>query len=147
MKVILMQDMPNLGVLGDVCSVADGYARNFLIRKGIAVSFNPQNLRVVEEKKKKSSLQSKKIKEDAVLLGEKLANVSCTIPVKVIDDDRLFGSVSAEMLQKALEAEGITINKNDIQLEEPIKALGVYQVSIKLHPEVVTSCKVWVVKE
>lgn len=147
MKVILTKAVPDLGGLGDVVTVKDGYARNFLIPNDIAIALNPQNLKLIEEKKKKNEFQSKKKKEDALALAEKLANVSCTIAVKTIDENRLFGSVTSEMVQKALEAEGVNIDKKDIQLEESIKKVGVYQVSIKLHPEVTVNCKVWVVKE
>jgi len=147
MKVILTQDTPNLGALGDVVTVKDGYARNFLIHNGTAILFNSQNQKIIEEKKKKDELQVKKRKEDAQVVAQKLSGVSCTIAVKVIEDDRLFGSVSPEMVQKALEPEGIIVDKKDIHIEEPIKKLGVYQIPIKLHPEVTASCKVWVVKE
>ena len=147
MKVILAQDAPNIGKVGEVVVVKDGYARNFLIPKGIAMDFNPQNLKAVEEKKKKIEFQSKKSKDDAAALGQKLENISCTVAVKVIEEDRIFGSITVEMIQKALESEGLNIDKKYIQLEEHIKKLGVYQIPIKLHPEVTVSCKVWIVKE
>lgn len=147
MKLILTQDTPNLGILGEVVTVKDGYARNFLIPKGIAIPFNSENLKIIEDKKKKVEVQSKKKKQDAVVLSQRLVNTSCTIAVKVIDEDRLFGSVTTDMIQKALEAEDIDIDKKIIQLDEPIKKLGVYQIPIKLHPEVIVNCKVWVVKE
>jgi large subunit ribosomal protein L9 len=134
-------------MLGDVVNVKDGYARNFLIPNGGAVLFSPQNQKIIEEKKKKKELQVKKRKEDAQVMAQKISGVSCTIAVKVIEDERLFGSVTSEMLQKALEAEGIVVDKKDIEIKEPIKKLGVYQIPIKLHPEVTASCKVWVVKE
>ncbi len=147
MKAILTQDVPNLGVLGDVVNVKRGYARNFLIPNGIAVEFNSNSVKVIEEKKKKNAQLLKKKKEDAVVLAQKLTGVSFTIAVKVIEEDRLFGSVSAEMIQKALEAESVFVDKKDINLEEPIKKLGIYQVPVKLHPEITVTCKIWVVKE
>lgn len=147
MKVILTQDTPNLGVLGDVVDVNRGYARNFLIPKGIAVVFNSNSVKVIEEKKKKNAQSLKKKKEDAAVLAQKLANASFTIAVKVIEEDRLFGSVTAEIIQKALEAESVFVDKKDINLEEPIKKLGIYQVPVKLHPEITVTCKIWVVKE
>lgn len=147
MKVILTQKIESLGAFGEVVNVKDGYARNFLIPRGMAMPFGPNNLKVVEEKKKKELIQLKKRKEDALALSQKLANASCTIAVKLIEEDRIFGSVTPEMIQKALEAEGINIDRKLISVDEPIKKLGVYQVSIKLHPEVASSCKVWVVKE
>jgi len=147
MKVILTQDTPNLGVLGDVVNVKRGYVRNFLIPKGIAVEFNSNSVKVIEEKKKKNAQLLKNKKEDAAVLAQKLTGVSFTIAVKVIEEDRLFGSVSAEMIQKALEAESVFVDKKDINLEEPIKKLGIYQVPVKLHPEITATCKIWVVKE
>lgn len=136
-----------MGSLGDVINVKDGYARNYLIPHGLAVEFNQQNLNVLEEKKKKNELGLKKKKEEALVLAQKLGTVSCTIAVKVIDDDRLFGSVTNEIIQKALEAEGVMVDKRDIQLQEPIKKLGVYSVPVKLHPEIAVNCKIWIVKE
>ncbi|MEI8175757.1 MAG: 50S ribosomal protein L9 [Candidatus Omnitrophota bacterium] len=147
MKVILTQEVDNIGLLGEVVTVKDGFARNYLIPKGIAVLVTPQNMKIVEEKKKKEAVQTKKRKEDALALAARLTNFSCTIPVKVIEDERLFGSVTAETIQKAFEAEGITVEKKTIQLDEPIKKLGVYQIPVKLHAEVSVECKVWVVKE
>jgi large subunit ribosomal protein L9 len=142
-----MQAISTLGAFGEVVNVKDGYARNFLIPKGAAVEFNPQNLKVVEDRKKKNEVQSKKKKEDAQALSKKLEATSYTIAVKVVEEDRLFGSVTADMIQEALEAEGVVVEKRDIQLEEPIKKLGVYNIPISLHPEVTANCKVWVVKE
>jgi len=147
MKLILTQDMPKLGSLGDVVSVKDGYARNFLIPRGVALPYSDNAVKAINEKKKRYELQSKKEKEDALALAAKLTNVSCTVAVKVIEEDRIFGSITADMIQKSLEAEGFGVDKKLIQIEEPIKKLGVYQVPIKLHPEVAVSCKVWVVKE
>lgn len=147
MKVILTQEIPNLGSFGEVVKVKDGYARNFLIPNGAALMFNPNNLKIIEEKKKNEQVQSKKRKDEALALAEKLTNFSCTVSVKVIEEDRLFGSVTPEMIQKACEIDGVNIDKKVIHLEEPIKKLGVYQVPVKLHPEVTVNFKVWVVKE
>lgn len=147
MKVILTQEVKGLGTVGDVVNVKDGYARNYLMPRGLVLAVTPHNLKIAEEKKKKSELQLKQRKEDALALAEKLSSSSCTIAVKVIDEDRLFGSVTADMVHRALEQEGVAIDSGAIEIEEPIKKLGVYQVPIRLHPEVTASCKVWVVKE
>lgn len=147
MKVILKQDVKSFGSIGDVVKVKDGYARNYLIPNGLAVDFTPANAKAVEEMKKKVEIQQKKRKEDAQALAEKLANFSCTVAVKVVEDERLFGSVTVEIIHKAFEAEGVNIDKKLIQLDEPIKKLGVYQIPVKLHPEVTVNCKLWVVKE
>ncbi|NQU73452.1 MAG: 50S ribosomal protein L9 [Candidatus Omnitrophica bacterium] len=147
MKVILTQDVPKLGSLGEVINIKDGHARNFLIPKGTALVFNAHNLKIMESRKKKEEFLLKRKKEDALALSEKLKASSCTIAVKAIDEDKIFGSVTTEMIQKAFEAEGVSIDKKAVQLEEPIKKLGVYQIPIKLHPEVIINCKVWIVKE
>jgi len=147
MKVILTQDTPNLGVLGDVINVKLGYARNFLIPRGLAVEFNANTAKAMEEKKKNTAQLLRKKKQEAELTAQKLAAASFTIAVKVVDEDKLFGSVTPEMIQKALETEGVSVDKKNIILEEPIKKLGIYQVPVRLHPEVTVNCKVWVVKE
>ncbi len=147
MKLILTQDVEKLGILGNVVTVKEGYGRNYLIPKCMAVEVTPQNMKIVEERKKKEALLTIKRKEDALILAKKLADYSCTISVKVIEEDRIFGSVTAETIHKAFEADGINIEKKAVQLLEPIKKLGVYQISLKLHPEVTAECKVWVVKE
>jgi len=147
MKVILTQDVPKLGSFGEIVNVKDGYGRNFLVPKGIALAHNEKNLRAIGDKRKKREIEFKKQKEEAQAIAEKLSNASCTIAVKIIEEDRIFGSVTPEMVQKALEIEGITIDKRAVQIGEPIKKLGVYQVTLKVHPEVTANCKVWVVKE
>ncbi|MFH1848402.1 MAG: 50S ribosomal protein L9 [Candidatus Omnitrophota bacterium] len=147
MKVIVMKDEPNLGKFGDVMNVKDGYARNYLIPKGLVRPYNKQGLHILESYKKKMELQKQQEKEQAEELGRKLSALSCTVPVKVGESDKLFGSVTSDAIHRALEAEGITVDKKQIMLDEPIKKLGIYNVSIKLHPEVTSSCKVWVVKE
>jgi len=147
MKLILTQNVPKLGALGAVINARDGYARNYLLPRGIALEYTPQNMKIVGEKTKKSELQNSKQKEAAQALAEKLANYSCTIAVKIIEEDRLFGSVTEDMIQKALAQDDIAVDKNAVIMDEHIKKLGVYQISLKLHPEVSADIKVWVVKE
>ena len=146
MKVILIEDVQNLGSMGDTLQVKDGYARNFLFPRNLAKPATDSNLKIVEEIKKKKTSALAKEKKTAEILQEKLSLVSCTIPVEVGDDDRLFGSVTAQDIAHAFEEEGFLIDKRKINLEEPIKKLGVYHVPIKLHPEVSGEVKVWVVK-
>ncbi|PIU42270.1 MAG: 50S ribosomal protein L9 [Candidatus Omnitrophica bacterium CG07_land_8_20_14_0_80_42_15] len=147
MKVILIKDIENLGVVGDVINVSDGYARNFLIPRGYAKNATPSNLKTVEEEKRKALRLKEKEKEGILLLAEKISNSSFTIPMRAGEEDKLFGAVTTEMIAKACEAEGIKVDKHNIQIDEPIKKLGVYQVKIKLHPEVNATLKLWVVKE
>lgn len=147
MKVILIEDVKGVGSMGDLIDIRDGYARNFLFPKKLAKPITEGNLKVIEEVKKKKALIVTKEKKEADALKEKLSLVSCTISVEAGDDDKLFGSVTAQDIAKAFESEGFAIDKKKITLEEPIKKLGVYNLSIKLHPEVTAEAKVWVVKK
>ncbi|MBC7185649.1 MAG: 50S ribosomal protein L9 [Calditrichaeota bacterium] len=146
MKVILKQDHDKLGKAGDVVEVKAGYARNFLLPRGIAVEATPSNLRAFEEQKRLESHRSERAKRSALALAEKLEGVSCTAPVAVGEEDRLFGSVTSQTIADLLREKGFDIDKKKILLEEPIKALGIYDVPIRLHPEVEAKVKVWVVK-
>jgi len=147
MKVILMEDINDIGLMGDIIDVKDGYARNYLFPKKLAKPTNVSNLKVIEEIKKKKVLAAAREKKETESLKEKLSLISCTISVEAGDDDKLFGSVTSQDISSAFELEGFSIDKRKIILEEPIKRLGVYHVSIKLHPEVTTEVKVWVVKK
>lgn len=147
MKVILIEDVQKLGSMGDVVQVKDGYARNFLFPKRLAKPATASNLNIIEEIKKKKLLAITKEKKMAAELREKLSLASCTIPVEAGDDDRLFGSVTAQDIAHSFEEEGFSIDKRKIVLEEPIRKLGVYHVSVRLHAEVTAEVKVWVVKK
>jgi len=147
MKVILIEDVKSLGSMSDIVNVKDGYARNFLFPKKLARPATSLNLKVVDEIKKKKSQNLEKEKKALEALKEKLASVSCTITVEAGDnDDKLFGSVMPQDIADALQAEGFSLDKKNITIEEPIKKLGVYHVSVKLHPEVKADVKIWVVK-
>ncbi|MCD6377179.1 MAG: 50S ribosomal protein L9 [Caldisericaceae bacterium] len=147
MEIILRRDYQGLGKTGDVVKVKDGYARNFLIPKGIAYLASKENKKRLENELKLKSWRVEKEKLAAEELAKKLANVSCTIPVQVGEEDKLFGSVTSQNIAEALAAQGIEVDRRKIQLEEPIKSLGIYSVPIKLHSEVEATVKVWVVKE
>lgn len=147
MKVILKEKIENLGNMGDVIGVKDGYARNFLIPKGLALEANPKNLRILEQEKRMKEAAKKKEKERAVALAQKLKDISCTVKVKAGEDDRIFGSVTPLDIKKALDSQGIDVDKKNISLVENIKTLGIYHALLRLHPEVETKIKIWVVKE
>jgi len=147
MEIILRQDYQGLGKTGDVVTVKDGYARNYLIPKGIAYVATKENKKRLENELKVKTWRVEKEKLAAEELAKKLANVSCTIPVQVGEEDKLFGSVTSQNIAEALAAQGIEVDRRKIQLNEPIKSLGIYSVPIKLHPEVEATVKVWVVKE
>jgi len=147
MEVILKQDIVSLGKTNTIVNVKDGFARNFLIPNNLVVPLNAVNLKKMEAEKQRKSLQAEKVKKEAEALKERLTNFSLTIPVLVQEDERLYGSIAAWDLVQALKEEGLEIDKNWILLEEPLKSLGIYEVPLKLHPEVSTKIKVWIVKK
>ena len=147
MKVILVEDVDKLGSIGDEIEVKDGYARNFLIPSKLAIAATAGAIKVLEQKKQKLAKIELKKREEFEKLAEKMNEFSCTINVEAGEDEKLFGSVTSDMIAEQLLAEGMEIDKRKIELEEPIKALGVYTVDIKLHPEVKAQVRVWVVKK
>jgi len=147
MKVILIGDVKSIGSMGDVVDVKDGFARNFLFPQKLARLAAGSNLKIVEDIKKKKTLAAAKEKKEAEALKEKISAFSCTISVEAGEDDKLFGSVTSQDISRAFEVEGLAVEKRKIMLEEPIKKLGVYNITVKLHPEVTTEVKVWVVKK
>ncbi|MDD5686325.1 MAG: 50S ribosomal protein L9 [Elusimicrobia bacterium] len=147
MKIILKQEVEGLGKTGDVKNVKDGYARNFLFPKGLALAANENNLKIVEKEKNKIlSIVKKKI-DEAQEYAKKLSAVSVTIPVEVGEDNKVFGSVTPSDISDALKVEGFEIDKKSIIYEDNIKELGAFEVSVKVHPEVIAKIKVWVVKK
>ena len=147
MKIILRQPHSNLGEAGDIVKVKDGFARNFLIPLGIAVHATTKNMRMLEEEQKNSARREQKDKRQAEILSEELGKISVTATVAVGEEDRVFGSVTSQNITELLNKKGYSIDKRKIILDEPIKALGVYTVPIKLHSEVEAKIRVWVVKE
>ena len=147
MKIILQKDYPRLGAALDVLTVKDGYARNYLIPQGIALPATKGNLAHAEEMKKYSAKRAAKIADSAKKLAEELKEYSCTIKVKVKGGEDLYGSVGVQEIADALVKDNHKVEKTSIILAEPIKKLGVYDITLKLHKEVSTSIKVWVVNE
>jgi large subunit ribosomal protein L9 len=146
MKVILRKDVDRIGKCGQVISVKDGFARNFLLPKGLALMATDEGMRQIELDKKKIEHGKKAEKNKAQELADKLKAFSCTISAEA-KDDILYGSVTSADISEALKAEDIEIDKHNILLEQPIKNLGIYEIEVKLHPEVTTKIKVWVVKK
>ena len=144
MKIILHEDVPDLGGIGDLVTVAPGYARNYLIPKGLAVQANVKNVRQLEHQKRMVERHKGKVRQNAADLAQKLESVSCTIPALVGEQDKLFGSVTTRDIEEALATEGVNISRRQIELEEPIKSVGVYTVNIRLHQDVRSKLKVWV---
>ncbi len=146
MKVILKEDIANLGRMGDVVEVAPGYARNFLIPKKKAFETTAKNLKAIEHQKKLLVDQMKRGNKEAEALAIRINESSITIPVQVGEEEKLFGSVTNKDIGEALAKEGIEVDKHKILLEKPLKELGIFTVPIKLHPEVTANLKVWIVK-
>ena len=147
MKVILTEDVDTLGNAGEIVAVKDGYARNFLLPRQLALIANKGNMAVYKEVRRQREVQQSRAKREAEVLAESLEKVSCNVPVTVGEGDRIFGSVTAQQIADLLKEQGFDIDRRIVQLDEPIRALGVYDVPLRLHPEVEAKIKVWVVKE
>ncbi len=147
MKVILRKDHEKLGKVGAVVEVKDGFARNFLIPNGIAYAANNGNMRALTEEKRQAERRAQKEEQSAARTATELEKISLTLKMKVGEDEKLFGSVTGQMIADELAAKGFTFDKRSIVLEEPIKALGIYTVDVKLHHNVTGKVKVWVVRE
>jgi large subunit ribosomal protein L9 len=147
MKVILTQDMDTLGLAGEILDVAKGYARNFLIPKGIAMEASEQNIRRTETQRKNIEVKKIKAKDDALKAKERLAEVVVTIAQKVGEEDKLYGSVTTMDIAGHLQKQGVIIDRRKILLDKPIKILGEFKVPIKLHPDVTGAIKVVVIPE
>ncbi|MDD3087091.1 MAG: 50S ribosomal protein L9 [Candidatus Omnitrophica bacterium] len=147
MKVILTKDVEKIGKAGALMKVKDGFARNFLLPKGFAIEASAGNLKRLKQDQEKMALVLEKKKGVAEELKSRLDNFSLNIPVLVQEDGSLYGSISEVDICAALESEGIEVEKTCVIMEGPIKALGIYEVVLKLHPEVSSKLKIWVVKK
>jgi large subunit ribosomal protein L9 len=147
MQVILKQKIQGLGDRGDVVKVKEGYARNFLFPKGLALISTPSQRRVLDEESRLHVVRDVKLKQGVQALAEKMKGLSCTLVVQAGEEDKLYGSVTGHDIAKAISDQGFAIDHKQVVLEEPIKKLGVYSVSIRLHREVEVPVKIWVVKE
>jgi large subunit ribosomal protein L9 len=147
MKVILRQEFEQLGHIGEVVEVKEGYARNFLIPRNIAYLATASSIQQLEEEKKQHARALDKEKRSSETLAAELEKVSVTIQMKVGEDEKLFGSVTSQMIAESLKEKGLTIDKRQIEMDDSIKALGIYTVDVKLPGSVVGKVKVWVVRE
>lgn len=147
MKVILRKNFEALGQVGDVVEVKRGYALNYLIPRKIVYSALEGNLKALEEEKKNIARKTEQELHAAESLSVELEKVSVTIPVQVGEEDKIFGSVTTQMIADALKEKGFDIDKRKIEIDEQIKTLGIYSVSVKLHSNVNAKIKVWVVRE
>ena len=147
MEVILRQAVDNLGHPGDVVDVSNGYARNYLLPRGVAFLATEGNKkRIAQEKARLESAESER-RTSAQALADRLAEVSITFAARVGEEGKLFGSVTAADIAQQLEAQGHHVDRRMIDLHEPIKALGVYRVPLRLHADVRPEIKVWVIKQ
>ncbi len=147
MKIILRKDFEQLGKVGDVRDVKDGYARNYLIPRNIAYEATPGALRTLEEEQKQHVRKLEKERTEAEKLATTLENTSVTLTMKVGEDEKLFGSVTAQMIADALATKGITLDKRQIELGDTIKALGIYDIPVRLTAGVIGKVKVWIVRD
>ncbi len=147
MKLILREDVVNLGKGGDLVEVKKGYGRNFLLPRGMAVLANPRNVRELEHQKAVASAKAAKLKASAQAVAKRLAETPVTLKRKVGEQDKLYGSVTALDIAEALAARGLELDRRSIDLGEPIKTLGDFEVPVKLHSEVVGKAKVKVEAE
>ena len=145
-SLILLDDVENLGLAGEEVTVAPGYARNYLLPRGLAAKATPGILRLVESRKAQIAARRAKELADAQELAAKLAEVSVSIAMQATEDNQLFGSVTARMISEELAAQGYQIEHTRVRLEPPIKLLGSYEVEVKLHAEVAAKVKVEVVR-
>jgi large subunit ribosomal protein L9 len=147
MKVILRQNHESLGQIGDLVEVKEGFARNFLIPRKIAYVALKGNIKSLEEEKKTFLKKKQHELTTAENLAAQLEKVSVSIPVQVGEEDKIFGTVTTQMIADALKEKGFEVDKRKIEIEEPIKSLGIYGVSVKVHANVNAKIKVWVVRE
>jgi large subunit ribosomal protein L9 len=147
MKLILKEDVPNLGKAGDLVEVARGYGRNFLVPQGKALDATAHHLRQLEEQKRLIIKKKNKDLEEARKLAEQVASLELTLTRKVSDGEKIFGSVTAKDLAEALAQAQIVLDRKNILLEDPIRTLGDFEVPVKIHPEVTVCLRVKVSEE
>lgn len=147
MKVILKEDVKSIGSMGQVVDVSDGFARNYLVPRGLAVEANVKNIRSLEHEKKVIQEKARKVKNTVQDLADRLANMTVVIKTKAGEEGKLFGSVTTMDIAEQLKNQGIEIDKKKISLDEPIKRLGTYAVNLKLHSEITAQVNMQVIEE
>lgn len=147
MNIILLETVEKLGKVGDLVKVKDGFARNFLFPRNLAVIATDGNVKRIEKEKAKRLAIYEEQKKKAQAEADKLSKVSLTVTVEVNDQEKLYGNVSETDILKAFEAEGQKIEKRQLVLEKEVDALGIFEVGVKLHPEVIAKVRLWVTKK
>ena len=146
MKIILLSDVENLGESGDVIAVNPGYARNKLIPQGLALRASNRNIAVANENKRVATAKLERENQALNVFAKKLSKVEITIEVKVGDEEKMFGSITNKDIHKELIDKGFEIEKNQISIEEPIKALGIYHINVKISKDITSDVKLYVIK-
>ena len=146
MEVILIKDVEKIGKAHSVVKVKEGYARNFLFPLNLAKIATPGSLKQLDKEKQIKSAQYAKVKEESEEVKKRLSGLSLTISA-LAQGEELYGGISSHDIAAALKDEGFLIDKNAIELAEPIKSLGIYELPVKLHPEVIATLKLWIVKK
>ena len=146
MDIILLKDYDGLGESGDIVAVKPGFARNKLIPEGIALRASKRNMAIAEERKMVNKNRQKREEASNEAILKKLSKTEITIEAQVGDEDKMFGSVTALDIHKSLEEKGVTVDRNTILLDEPIKALGIYHVPVRVAPKLTGDIKIYVIK-
>ena len=146
MKIILKENLKNLGIQGDVVTVKDGYANNFLFPKGLAVMATASNIKILEENNRQGAKRREKLKEDALSMSENLKDLTITIATKAGANGKIFGSITPLQVSQALKTKGFEIDRRKIEIDD-VKSLGTYQATVNLHREVTVNIDVEVVVE
>jgi large subunit ribosomal protein L9 len=147
MKVILKEDVKNIGSMGQIVDLADGFVRNYLVPRGLAVEANVKNIKSLEHEKKVIHEKAKKIRNQAQDLAGKISDLTLVIKAKAGEEGKLFGSVTTMDIAEQLKNAGFEIDKKKISVEEPIKRIGSYSVKVRIHPEIATEVNLQVVEE
>lgn len=147
MEIILKKEMPSLGNIGSIVKVAEGYARNYLIPRGVGIEATPKNLKLLEREIKIWEKKAQRLKDEAIKLATEIEKLNLSFARKTGEEDKLFGSVTTIDIAERIKETGFHIDRKQIHLEEPLKTLGVFTVPVKLHPDVAANLKVTVVKE
>jgi len=147
MKIILKEDVENLGHIGEIVNVANGYARNFLIPRSLGIEANPRNIKQFEHMKRIIGVKAEKVRKERQDVAERLKSVKLTLKAKAGEEGKLFGSVTSMDLQQELASQGFEIDRKKIIIDTPIKRLGEHDVKVKLHTDVLADLKVEVVPE
>ncbi|HVP07066.1 MAG TPA: 50S ribosomal protein L9 [Candidatus Acidoferrum sp.] len=147
MKVILREDVEDVGLAGQTVDVKDGYGRNFLIPRNLAIPATKANLKAVGEISKQKDIRERKRRKAAEVVKDKIERLSLSAEVLVGEEDKVFGSVTPQEIVRLMEPEGVIVDKRAVMLDEPIKALGVYTVPIRVDKDVTANLKLWVIKK